>query len=153
MITFINTTTTWESQEPVLFQPILKAYPMHHSWIITAHISLRNLEKQRRMLSKQIDRTQQILKSFLQKPFAPSHLLSPVEVELTNVESINISYKPRNLAATQLLKKEPSFNGVPVSTKCTRRSFLPFLGDALSWLTGTAMTKDVTSIKKSQPID
>ena len=29
-----------------------------------------------------------------------------------------------------------------------RRSLLPFLGDALSWLTGTAMTKDVSSIKK-----
>ena len=29
-----------------------------------------------------------------------------------------------------------------------RRSLLPFLGDALSWLTGTAITKDVRSIKK-----
>ena len=29
-----------------------------------------------------------------------------------------------------------------------RRSLLPFLGDALSWLTGTATIKDVSSIKK-----
>ena len=29
-----------------------------------------------------------------------------------------------------------------------RRSLLPFLGDALCWLTGTATTKDVSSIKK-----
>ena len=29
-----------------------------------------------------------------------------------------------------------------------RTSLLPFFGDALSWLTGTAMTKDVSSIKK-----
>ena len=28
-----------------------------------------------------------------------------------------------------------------------RRSLLPFLGDALSWLTGTATAKDVNSIK------
>ena len=28
-----------------------------------------------------------------------------------------------------------------------RRSLLPFLGDALSWLTGTATTKDIHSIK------
>ena len=28
-----------------------------------------------------------------------------------------------------------------------RRSILPFLGDALSWLTGTATNKDVYSIK------
>ena len=31
-------------------------------------------------------------------------------------------------------------------THC-RRSLLPFLGDALSWLTGTATTKDIHSIK------
>ena len=31
--------------------------------------------------------------------------------------------------------------------KCTKRSLLPFLEDALSWLTGTATTKDVRSIK------
>ena len=43
--------------------------------------------------------------------------------------------------------KKPPFNGVPVSNKHIRRSLLPFLGDALSWLTGTAMTKDVNTIK------
>ena len=31
--------------------------------------------------------------------------------------------------------------------RCTRRSLLPFLGDVLSWLTGTTTTKDVNSIK------
>ena len=30
---------------------------------------------------------------------------------------------------------------------CHRRSLLPFLGDALSWLTGTATTNDINSIK------
>ena len=30
---------------------------------------------------------------------------------------------------------------------CCRRSLLPFLGDALSWLTGTTTTKDIHSIK------
>ena len=30
---------------------------------------------------------------------------------------------------------------------CCRRSLLPFLGDALSWLTGTATTRDIHSIK------
>ena len=104
MISFINTTTTWESRESVLFQPVLKAYPPHHSWIITACVSLRNLEKQWRMFLKQIDRTQ-LLKSLLQKPLAPTHLLSPLEAELTNLESIHIYYKPLILAATQLLKR------------------------------------------------
>ena len=32
------------------------------------------------------------------------------------------------------------------NTHC-KRSLLPFLGDALRWLTGTATTKDVNSIK------
>ena len=30
---------------------------------------------------------------------------------------------------------------------CHRRSLMPFLGDTLSWLTGTATTKDINSIK------
>ena len=57
-----------------------------------------------------------------------------------------MSYKPLILAATQPLKKEFSFDGVSVSTKHTWRSSLPFLGDALSWLTGMAMAKDTNSI-------
>ena len=52
MITLINTMTTQEGWESVLFQPVLKAYPTHHSWIITAHVSLGNLEKQWRMFTR-----------------------------------------------------------------------------------------------------
>ena len=147
MITFINTTTTWESREPVLFQPVLKAYPACHSWIITAHVSLGNLEKQWRMFIKQMDRTQQLLRYLVQKPLVQTHLLPPLKAELTNLESIHMSYKPLILAATQLLKREPSFDGVSFSTRCMQRSLLPFLGDALSWPSGTAMTKDVNSGK------
>ena len=146
-MTLINTTTQ-ESQESVLFQPVLKAYPIHHSWIITAHISLENLEKKWRMFIRQMDRTQLILNSLLQMPLAPTHLFSMLQTECTNLDSIYTSYKPLILAAGQLLMKEPSFDGVLASNKHMRRSLLPFLGDALSWLTGTAMTKDVSSIKK-----
>ena len=148
MITHINTTTTWESQESELFQPVFKAYPIYHSWVITAHISLGNLEKQWRMFIRQMDRTQQLLDSLLQKPLAPTHLFSIWEAEFYNIDGIYTSYNPLILAATQLLKKEPSFDGVLVSNKYMGRSLLPFLGDALSWLTGTAMTRDVSSIKK-----
>ena len=145
MITLVNTTTTWENWESVLFQPVLKAYPMSHSWIITAHVSLGNLEKQWRMFIRQMDRTQQLLNSLLQKPLV--HLFSTLQVELTNLDSIYTSYKPLILVATQLLKKETSFDRVLTSNR-HMRSLLPFLGDALNWLTGTAMTKDVSSIKK-----
>ena len=43
MIALIN--TTQENRESVLFQPVLKAYPTHHSWMITTHVSLGNMEK------------------------------------------------------------------------------------------------------------
>ena len=33
-----------ELGESVIFQPVLQAYPMQHSWTITAHVSLGNLE-------------------------------------------------------------------------------------------------------------
>ena len=57
------------------------------------------------------------------------------------------SYQPLILATNQLLKNESSFDRVLVCNKHMRRSHLPFLGDALSWLTGTSTTKDVNSIK------
>ena len=147
MIALINT-TTWENRESVLFQPILKAYPTCHSWIITAHVSLGNMEKQWRLFTRQMDRTWQLLNSFLQKPLAPTQLLSALEAELNSLNSIHTSYQPLILTATQLLKKEPSiWQSFAVSNKHMRRSLLLFLGDALSWLTGTAITKDVNSIK------
>ena len=93
--------------ESVLFQPVLKAYPMHHTWILTAHVSLGNPEKQWRMFMRQMDRTQQLLYSLLQGPLAPPHLFSILEAELTSLDSIHTSYKPLILAATQCLKKEP----------------------------------------------
>ena len=148
MITFIDATVTRESQESVLFQPVLKAYLTCHSWIITAHVSLGNLEKQWRIFIKQMERTQQLLNSIQQKPLAPTHMISTLQVELTNLDSIYTSYRPLILAATQLLKKEPSFDAISASNRHTRRSLLPFLGDALSWLIGTPTTKDVSSIKK-----
>ena len=73
--------------------------------------------------------------------------LTGLEAELNNLNSIYTSYQPLMQATTQLLQKEPSFNGIPVSSKHMKRSPLPFLGDALSWITGTDTTKDVNSIK------
>ena len=58
------------------------------------------------------------------------------------------SYKPIIIPAINLLDTDPSFDGYSNYNKHVRRSLLPFLGDALSWLTGTATTKDINSIKK-----
>ena len=105
---------------------------MHHSWIITAHVSLGNLEKQWRMFVKQMGWIQQLLNSLQQKHLAPTYMISALQVELTNLVSIYTSYKPLILTVTQLLRKEPTFNGVSPFNIHTRRSLLPFLGDALS---------------------
>ena len=145
MIALIN--TTWKNRDSALFQPVLKAYPTHHSWMITAHVSLGNMEKQWKLFARQMIRTCKLLTSLIWKPSALNQLLSALEAELSNLKNIHTSYQPLIQAATQLLKKEPSFNGVPVSRKHMRRGLLPFLGDALSWLTGTATTKDVNAIK------
>ena len=145
MVALIN--TTWEHRESALFQPVLKAYPTHDSWMITAHVSLGDMEKQWKLFTRQMIRTHQLLPSLLWKPAAPTQLSTGLEAELNNLNSIYTSYQPLIQATTQLLKKEPSSDGIPVSSKHVRRSLLPFLGDALSWLTGTATTKDVNAIK------
>ena len=145
MIALIS--TTWENRESVLFQPVLEAYPTHHSWMITAHVSLANMEKQWKLFTRQMIRTHQLLTSLLKKPSAPTQLFLGLEAELNNLNSIHTSYQPLIQAATQLLRKEPTFNGIPVSSKHMRRSLLPFLGNVFSWLTGTATAKDVNAIK------
>ena len=70
-----------------------------------------------------------------------------LQVELTNIEDIYNSCKTTIISAIDLLHTNPSFNGQSLSHICHRRSLLPFLGDALRWLTGTATTKDINSIK------
>ena len=90
----------------------------------------------------------QLLNSLQWKPLAPSYLLSPLQAELANINSIYTSYKPLILTVIQLLKREPTFNGMSFLCKYHKRSLLPFLWDALSWMTGTATTKDVRDIKR-----
>ena len=57
--------------------------------------------------------------------------------------------KPIIIPIINLLNTDHSFGGHSKHSYQVRRSILPFLGNALSWLTGTATTKDVNSIKKS----
>ena len=45
------------------------------------------------------------------------------------------------------MNTDPSFDGYSNQNNCLKRSLFPFLGNALRWLTGTATTKDVNSIK------
>ena len=148
MVIITNTTAARECQESVLFQPVLKAYPLHHSWIITAHISLGNVERHWKSFTRQMDRTQQLLQSLHQRTSMLTHLISTLQVELTNLNDIYTLYRPVIIVATHLMNTEPSFDRSSDYNKHTKRSLLPFLDDALHWLTGTTTTKDITSIKK-----
>ena len=58
------------------------------------------------------------------------------------------SCRPSIISAINLLNAHPSCHGHMNSNTHSKRSLLPFLGDALRWLTGTATTKDVNSIKE-----
>ena len=121
---------------------------MCHSWIISAHISLGHLECHWKSFNRQIDRTHQLLQHLSQQPSAPTQLITMLQLELTNTNDIYISYKPIIIPVINLSDLDPSFDGKSNYNKCVRRSLLPFLGDALCWLTGTASSKDVNSIKK-----
>ena len=148
MITLINTSSTRENGELVLFQPVLKAYPTHHSWLITAHVSLGHLEHHWKSFNKQMDKTCQLLQFLSQQPSIPTQLLATLQVELTNISDIYTCYKPIIIPTISLLNMDPSFDGHSNHNNCLRRTLLPFLGDTLSWLMATSTTKDDNNIKK-----
>ena len=147
MITFTTTLSGRELGESVIFQPVLKAYPTQHSWIITAHISLGHLECHWKAFKRQLIRTHQLLQFLSQQPSAPTLLISTLQVELSNIDDVYNSCKPTIISAINLLNTNPSFDGQSQSHTHCKRSLLPFLGDALGWLMGTATMKDVSSIK------
>ena len=128
--------------ELVIFQPVLQAYPTRHSWIITAHISLGNLEHYWKLFNRQLTKTQQFLRSLDQHPSAPTQLLSTLQLELSNIQDIYSSGESTITSAIKLLQSNQ-----PQTHIHHRRSLLPFVEDALSWLTGTSTTKDIHSIK------
>ena len=142
MLTPTTSPSRMELGESVIFQPVLQAYPTWHSWIITTHVSLGNLECHWKTFNRQFDRTQQLLRSLDQHPSAPTQLLSTLQLELSNIKNMYNSGETIITSAIKLLQSNQ-----PRTHICCKRSLLPFLGDALSWLTGTATTKDIHNIK------
>ena len=65
-----------------------------------------------------------------------------LQLELTNIKDIFHSGETTIASAVKLLQSNQPWTHI-----YHRGSILPFLGDALSWLTGTATTKDIHSIK------
>ena len=88
-----------------------------------------------------MDKTHQLLQFLSQQPSTPTHLLATLQVELTNINDIYISYRPNIIPGINVLNINPSFDGHSSHSNHLKRSLLPFLGDTLSWLLGTATTK------------
>ena len=142
MLTPTTNSSRMELGESVIFQPVLQAYPTQHSWVITAHVLLGNLECHWRTFNRQFDRTQQLLRSLDQHPSAPTQLLPTLQLEPSNIKDIYNSGKTTITSAIKLLQPNQPWTHI----HC-RRSLLPFLRDAVSWPTGTATTKDIHNIK------
>ena len=92
-----------ELGESIIFQPVLQAYPAHCSWIITAHVSLGNLECHLKAFNRQLARTQQLLHSLDQQPSVQTQLPSMLQVEHSNIEDIYSSVKTTTISAIKLL--------------------------------------------------
>ena len=112
-----------ELRQSVIFQPVLQAYPTRHSWIITAHVSLRNLEHHWKLFTRQLTRTQQFLRSLNQHPSAPTQLLTTLQLQLSNMQDIYKSSETTITSAIQLLNS----NQLQTQVRC-RRELTP-----LSW--------------------
>ena len=111
----------------MIFQPVLQASPTRHSWIITAHISLGNLECHWKLFKRQTIRTQQFLRSLEQYPSASMQLLTTLQLDLTNIQDIYKSNEATIISAINLLNS----NQPQPITRC-KRSLLPFLHTQLA---------------------
>ena len=135
--------------ELVLFQPILAAYPTRHSWIISAHINVQTLNKPMHMFNRQKNIIREMISKLRSHPDDAIKPLQPLQVELDNLHSLFMAYKPVFSSAMSTLQTQPSFDRKPIPPSGRKiQSLLPFLGSALKWLTGTATTKDIKHIKK-----
>ena len=92
-----------EPRESVIFQPVLQAYRTRHSWIITAHVSLGNLEHHWKLFTRKLTRMQQFLRSLDQHPSAPTQVLTTLQLELSNIQDIYKSSKTTITSANNLL--------------------------------------------------
>ena len=97
----------------MLFHPVLKAYPIRHSWIITAHISLGDLNRQQHMFNYQKTLPHQLLVKLQDQKLASQLVLNALLVEFSSIDSIYESYRPTILSAVQLLKADSEIMSPP----------------------------------------
>ena len=73
----------------VLFHPVLKAYPTQHSWVITAHISLDDLDRQLHMFNHQKTLAHQLLVKLQDQPLASHFVPNAVLGSIIQTISMN----------------------------------------------------------------
>ena len=133
----------------MLFQPVWEVCPIWHSWIITAHISIGDLSKQLCIFNLNKALAQELLIKLQQQLYVFNFMVNALLGEFSHIENIYQSYEPIILTAIQLLRNKPVMDKLMTpDNPQPKRSLLPFLGDALHWLTGMATTKDTTEIKQ-----
>ena len=88
------------------------------------------------MFNQQKTSAHQLLVKLQDQLLASQLVVNALLDEFANMDSIYESYKPIMKSAVQLLKTDSENQG-------TKRSLLPFLGDALKWLTGTRDTWEI----------
>ena len=120
MIILITTSSGRELRELVLFPMVLKQYPTHHSWIITSHVSFGHLEQHWNFFNRQLVRAHQLLQFLSQQPSAPTHHISTLQMELSNIDDIYNSCKSTIIYVINLINANPSFDGKH-STQLNRR--------------------------------
>ena len=121
----IMTTSQTEPGDSVLFQPVLQAYPTWHSWIVTAHISLGQLECHWNLFKWQLAKTKQFLSSLEQHPSASPLLITTLQMELSNIQDLYKSHETLIMSAMNLLNSNQ-----PQPTIRCKRSFAILSGNS-----------------------
>ena len=93
------------------------------------------------MFNQQKTSPHQLLVKLQNQPLASQLLINALMDKFNNTKNTYESYRPTIKSAVQLPKADSE-------NQQSKRSLLPFLGDVLKWLTGTATTRDTWEIKQ-----
>ena len=72
----------------VMFHQVLEAYPPHHLWITTTHISLGKLDRQLHMINRQKSLANQLLVKLQDPPPASQIVVNDLLDEFANIDNI-----------------------------------------------------------------
>ena len=93
------------------------------------------------MFNRQKTLAHQLLVKLQNQQLASQLVVNALLDEFANIDNIYESYRPTIKSAVQFLKTNSE-------NRPSKRSILPFLGDAFKWPTGTATTRDTSEIKQ-----